>query len=133
MIFEHFVTKFHKLPEQPSYMIAVLMHRRNRSPSRGPNTLYVFDMGGTCIESPIVSPHFQRIKNENMLTHLNGFGKWKFKQSFIHLTKMVVLKMIDWARLFFKKETLLDVYCVKDQNVADGDVFVSVCGLRETN
>ena len=36
---------------------------------------------------------FSAIKTENMSTHLNAFGKWKFKQSFIHLTKMVVLKM----------------------------------------
>ena len=61
-------------------------------------------MDRICIESPIVSPHFQRYQNwkpENMSTHLNAFGKWKFKQSFIHLTKMVVLKMTDWARLSF--------------------------------
>ena len=44
------------------------------------------------------------IKTDNMSTHLNAFEKWKFIQSFIHLTKMVVLKMIDWARLSFKWE-----------------------------
>ena len=47
-------------------------------------------------------------KLKTMSTHLNAFGKWKSKQSFIHLTKMTVLKMIDWARLSFKKETLFD-------------------------
>ena len=57
-------------------------------------------------EHPLWVHTFSAIKTENMSTHLNAFGKWKFKQSFIHLTKMVVLKMIDWARLYFKKETL---------------------------
>ena len=57
-------------------------------------------MGRTCIESPIVSHTFNAIKTENMSSHLNAFGKWKFKQSFIHLTK-IVLKMVDWARLSF--------------------------------
>ena len=58
-------------------------------------------MGRTFIESPIVRHTFNAIKTENMSTHLNAFGKWKFKQSFIHLTKMFVLKMVDWARLSF--------------------------------
>ena len=39
-----------------------------------------------------------------MSTHPNAFGKLKFKQSSIQLTKTVVLKMTDWARLSFKKE-----------------------------
>ena len=58
-------------------------------------------MGRTCLESPIVSHTLNAIKTENMSTNLNAFGKWKFKLSFIHLTKMVVLKMIDWAGLSF--------------------------------
>ena len=50
---------------------------------------------------------FNAIKTENMSIHLNAFGKWKFKQSFIHLTKMVVLKMLTGQDFPFKKETLL--------------------------
>ena len=34
---------------------------------------------------------------------ISAFGKRKSKQSFIHLTKVVVLKMTDWARLSFWK------------------------------
>ena len=38
-------------------------------------------------------------------------GNESFKQSFIHLTKMVVLKMIDWARLSFKRDTFFCFIC----------------------
>ena len=64
-------------------------------------------MDRTYIESPIVSPHFQRYQNWKHVNPSQCIRERKFKQSFIHLTKMVVVKMIDWARLSFKKETLL--------------------------